>query len=225
MILVNRTEESGIILQNVAVRYGATTVRQLLEHGYSLAPGNTDRREMEYHSRSQTAMCGFFWGAAYVGELVFYNLPVKPDFSDLPDLTIDLVLLWDDAPRAKTDKRVNPRPGRGGKKSFFQKLMLTLLVHALTAALFLAAYNIPELLSILRHTSRGSYGRSNIPLGVMFIFLPAALMVPVWGFRPPGADDRYGALPGVLRKIIYALWLTLNLALTIAYLSAIDCFF
>ncbi|MDR2502077.1 MAG: hypothetical protein LBC78_02370 [Oscillospiraceae bacterium] len=222
MINTNQIEESGMTLRNVTVRYGATTVRELLEHGYSLAPENADCRGMEYNAQSQTAMCGFFQGAVYMGELVFYNLSAKPDLSDLPGLSIDLALLWDDSLRAKTDKRAKPRPGHSAKKTFFKKLTLTLLIHGSAAALFFAAYHIPALLSVLRQSERKYNGGMSFPPGMLLLVLPAMLMVPVWGVHTPGGGRRYAGAPRALRIIGFSLWIILNVVFTAAYFFLID---
>ena len=81
-------DNGGAALGRVTVRYGETTLAELLDAGYTLEPG-----QWSYHVESQTVMCGFFEGGRHIGELVFYDIPEPASLEDLKGRAVGLVLL------------------------------------------------------------------------------------------------------------------------------------
>jgi uncharacterized membrane protein required for colicin V production len=103
--------------------------------------------------------------------------------------------------------------------TFFKKLLITLLIHGITAALFVTAFTVPTLFSFLQHTEH-----NDTPLGTSLIFLSSTLILQVW-YSPPGAEGRYVIIDSFLKKISCVLCFIFNAALTFAYLSMINYFF
>jgi hypothetical protein len=102
---------------------------------------------------------------------------------------------------------------------FFKKLAITLLIHGITVVLFAIAFAVPTLRSFVQDTEH-----NGALLDISLIFLPSILILQVW-YSPPGTGGHYVSIDSFLKKISCVLCFIFNVALTFAYLSAINYFF
>jgi hypothetical protein len=211
--------KSGIKLRNITIDYGITTMRELLDAGYSVGP------DFAYHEDSGTVMCGLFWGEYYMGELAFFNITELPSFSVLRNKPIDLALLEDTrfVPEEKRADKLYGRKSGRSKLGFRKKIMLTLMIHVIALGLFVLIYATPDLFSFIRNAEIQG-GERHVPLGVAIIALPTILISLLWA--PFGFGTKFPAPKGkILKKTGFALWVSINLIFSVGCLLAVDYFF
>ncbi len=102
-----------------------------------------------------------------------------------------------------------------GKSVLRKKILYTVLIHAVAAALFVMIYLIPSLFTFVQNTEfRGRFG-GGTPLGMVLLVLPALIITFIWDRDVIGEKGRVG------RKILLSLWLVFNVAVSLTYLILI----
>lgn len=197
--------ESSINLDNIVIQYGITSVREILDAGYTVS-------DFEQIIEEPTlATCNLNKNGRIIAILSFYNLKQKMTLDQLADIPIDLVLPHHTR-KNTSDDALSPKQARKNR------IIWTLAIHLIAAAIFLCVYAFPALYSYVQNTTI-HIGTGAGPVSIVLLVLPAVLITFMWG------DDVVGTGGNAVKKILLSLWLILNVMISLAYLVCIDNIF
>jgi len=196
----NITENSAV-LDDIIIYYGKTTVRELLDAGYTVADFEQIVEE------PFLAVCNLRKGNMLVAILSFYDISEEITIEQLADYAVDLVLSHDNG-------RTAPKREISRTQAIKNKIAWTLLVHLFAVVAVFCIFGIPELFSWLQEWGRAGK-RSSI--GAVIIVLPAFLITFIWS----GDADK----KSISGKILLSLWMIVNVAVSLAYIIAIHMLF
>jgi len=197
-------EESCIKIGNIAVKYGITSARELLNDGYVIS-------DFEQIIEEPTlATCNLSKNNVTIGALYFYSLKEKITVDQLADVPIDFTLLHNTEKKAK-GKTLPP------KQALRNRIVWTCIVHFIAVAIYFCVYTVPALFTWVQNTDFRMAG-GHAPIGMILLILPAIVITFVWGGNAMNEK-------GVVKKILLSLWLILNVAISIVYLVLIDNLF
>jgi len=191
--------ENAFGLENITIEYGRTTVGELLRAGYTISDFTQIIEE------PTLASCNLNKDGRIVGLLCFYELKSRITIEQLSAVPVDLFLPEKDRKREKT------APQKGGRFTR-SRIFWTVLIHLISAAGFALIYAVPAL---LEWVGKEGTRRAGISPAMILLVLPAILITFLWG----GTEIKNRP---VLTKTLLALWLILNVAISVAYLVAID---
>ena len=189
-----RKAETETTFAGITIQYGITPARVLLDAGYTLS-------DLEQITEEPTiAACLLRKDNRVAADLCFYTLTEATTLDKLADVPIDLLL-----PQHPAASR-NPKRTRRQTTSAASKLLLSCLIHLVSAGLFACIYAVSQLFTFVQNGA---------PLGIVLLILPAVLIVFLYG---GGAESAGG-------KLRLSLVLIANVAVSLAYLISIDYLF
>jgi len=197
-----RKAETETTFAGITIQYGITPARVLLDAGYTLS-------DLEQITEEPTiAACLLRKDNRVAADLCFYTLTEATTLDKLADVPIDLLL-----PQHPAASR-NPKRTRRQTTSAASKLLLSCLIHLVSAGLFACIYAVPQLFTFVQNGALRING-NGAPLGIVLLILPAILIVFLCG---GGAESAGG-------KLRLSLVLIANVAVSLAYLISIDYLF
>lgn len=194
----------SITFDGFTVQYGKTKVQELLDKGYSISALEQIVEE------PALASCDLNKDNEVVAILSFWNIKEMISQEQLYDVPIDLVLL-------ENTKRKNPKTKLAPQKTFRKRIIWTVLIHSIAAAIFFCVYAIPPLFYWVQNTEFRLAGGA-APIGAVLLILPALVITFIWSGGVIGEK-------GVCKKIALSFWLILNVIISLVYLILIDNLF
>ena len=189
-------------LEDITIKYGQTTVQELLGKGYSV--GDWEQIVEE----PTLAQCNLYQDGKKVASLAFYTITEPITLAELGNFPIDFAV------------RENGVQPLSSKQALKNKVKYTIIIHLVAIGLFYCIYAFPILLEIVRESGAwGRHRRSIGGLGMFFLILPSVLVAFVWSGSVIGEKGMIG------KKIILSLWIIANAAISLAYLVFIDNMF
>ncbi len=193
-------EKDNITIDGFTIHFGRTTVKELLNHGYTVS-------DFEQIIEEPTlATCNLYKGTNLIAILSFYNIKEIITIDRLNYIPIDLVLL-----HSKKHKKNEPLTQ---KKAFKRRISLSLLIHLIAASIFFCTYSIPALFSWVQNTTVSYLGGPGVPIGMVLLILPALIITFIWGAVETQSK------PGIT-KLLLSLGLILNVIISLTYLILI----
>lgn len=195
---------SSFELKDIAVKYGTTTVRELLDKGYTISDFE------QIIDEPALATCNLHKEKEIIGLLSFYNIKEMVSIDALTDMPIDLILVH------KKAKNENSKI-LSSKQAFRNRVLWTVMIHVIAAAIFFGIYAVPALFTWVQSAQFRLNGGA-APVGMVLLVLPALLITFVWG---GAAINRRN----VATKILLSIWLIVNVVISLVYLVLVDNMF
>lgn len=198
-----RGKDAGVTLDGFPIRYGKTTVWELLGEGYTISGFEQITQE------PALATCNLHKNGATIALLGFYGIKEKIGQEQVLHTPIDLVL---------------PQNGRrGGKarrknRTLLNKIVWTCLIHLIAAALFCCIFALPPLFAFFQHTRLRHTTVTGAGILIPLV-LPALIIAFLWG------GDVIGERGAAGKKLLLALWLILNVGVSLGYFILIGIAF
>ncbi len=187
-------KQRPIVLNGITVRYGETTVRELIDAGYTISDFEQIIEE------PAVAICNLNRENTTVAMISFYGIKKIIEQEQLYDRPIDFVLL----------KKSRRRKSKRKDNAMRNRIVYTIAIHAIAAALFALIYAVPALGHFVQNAKIRRNG-GEMELGMALLILPTLLIAFIWAGGVVGEKGK------VLQKIGVALWLIFNVALSITY--------
>ena len=186
-------DETSIVIDDIVVEYGKTSIKSFIEKGYNIS-------HFEQIIEDPTlATCNLNKDNKLIAVLYFYNIKEQISSEKLINYSIDYAY--------KGNKKIE-------KKSSLPKLLfLTITIHCITAFSYLLIYSIPILFSKVQNTDI-QIGTGAAPAGMILLILPAIIITFIWG----GLEIHNKSW---LTKLLLSLFLILNVIISLIYLILI----